>query len=245
MESSHRHSAANTRNRLWLIVSSLPHLHPSHPLQADTFISADPTVPLTSIRAPFSLSSDRLALSNSSCISESWSWRSLISVWCCSRSIFTWNSLAGKKAHQRDSPGPSFFSSSLIAVLRMVKQSHLKPQRASPVVHSILNKASQTRKGTGENSWLQSNLPNKKTNENSNQCNGEGYTVTISPQKETTGSWNLDNKMRNWPPKSTTSLIMPSPKPPYSLPPTLPYPTPSPRRTGKSWPIGQSVNCNL
>lgn len=113
-----------------------PHTPQHHPIlsrQMGPLLAPTPQ-PLTSIRTPFSLSSDRLALSNSSCISESWSWRSLISVWCCSRSIFTWNSLAGKEDYQRDSPGLCLFSSSLISDLQMVKQSHLRPQQAS---HSL------------------------------------------------------------------------------------------------------------
>lgn len=119
-ESSHRHSGANARNGIRLVVSRLhtpcpPTLpHPILSRQMGPALPPDPTPPttttfLTSIRAPFSLSSDRLALSNSSCISDSWSWRSLISVWCCSRSIFTWNSLAGEEAHQRDCAKPYIF----------------------------------------------------------------------------------------------------------------------------------------
>lgn len=47
---------------------------------------------------------DFLAVSSSSCISDSWSCRSLISVWYCSLSIFTWNSLTNHNVSQ-DSAG--------------------------------------------------------------------------------------------------------------------------------------------
>lgn len=69
---------------------------PTPHLRTDRAPLATPAPSLPRSEAPFSLSSDCFALSSSSCISESWSWKSLISVWCCSRSIFTWNSLAEK-----------------------------------------------------------------------------------------------------------------------------------------------------
>lgn len=116
--------AEQTHNRVWLPV---PPPIPYCPGRRGLSCHLTPA-PLTSIRAPFSLSSDCLALSNSSCISESWSWRSLISVWCCSRSIFTWNSLAGKEAHERVSPGLCLFSSSLLSELQLIKQSPKSPR---------------------------------------------------------------------------------------------------------------------
>lgn len=55
---------------------------------------------ITAIRMSFSPSApDFLAKSSSSCISDSWSCRSLISVWYCSLSIFTWNSLTNHTKH--------------------------------------------------------------------------------------------------------------------------------------------------
>lgn len=158
-ESSYRHSSKCTQQNMALSTQ----FHPPLPIlfkQMGPLVTW-PHCPLTSIRAPFSLSSDRLALSNSSCISESWSWRSLISVWCCSRSIFTWNSLAEKQAHQRDSPRLCFFPSSLISDLQMIKQSHLKPQGASYSV-SCWTKKSQTRKGIGKNPFLQAIFPTRR-----------------------------------------------------------------------------------
>lgn len=47
---------------------------------------------------------DFLAESSSSCISDSWSCRSLISVWYCSRSIFTWKSLTTRAACEKTHP---------------------------------------------------------------------------------------------------------------------------------------------
>lgn len=63
---------------------------------------------LTAMMMSFSPSSaDFLAESSSSCISDSWSCRSLISVWYCSLSIFTWNSLIIHKTCQSMVHSPS------------------------------------------------------------------------------------------------------------------------------------------